>query len=281
MMERTTMTVKKSNPQIEPTADVGVMAEFSRLRATLSETHRQIPQLLQRQRDLERELGASESVELKAQLADTLAERQAAVRKRASAIAAVMELESALLAERGAVEQQRQAYAVRGGQRIRPAMAAGLQRFGRVARRGLWEEGRVLGETLKVQVPSALPTKAVLPLDGSVKAVRPLASEPVTAAVLPAHLSELGQQLDRLDAALNMCNSIRADAELETRHHRLATDRGTAAEFTGVFKVLAPFACMTDGLMFLPGDLIDSSLIGSGMLRRLQIGKRHIQPVAA
>ena len=48
----------------------------------------------------------------------------------------------------------------------------------------------------------------------------------------------------------------------------------------GLYRVLRVFRSQTDGLTFEVGQLIDGSLIGSGMAHRLQQGTRYIEPAS-
>jgi hypothetical protein len=140
-----------------------------------------------------------------------------------------------------------------------------------------WEEGRALAATLRTEVPMPLPVRLTTsPIDGTSRAV-PVRAD--VAVAVDAEAGRLGAQLDKLDSALALCAAIRQGAELEARHHRLSMDRGTAGEHTGLYKVMLAFRCQTDGLEFQPGELVDSTLIGSGMMHRLMMGRRFIQPV--
>ena len=108
---------------------------------------------------------------------------------------------------------------------------------------------------------------------------------PGDAPPLDEEAQQLGEALDRVDGALSLCNAIRQSAVLEDRHSRLATSRSMGAgEYGGLYKVLAPFQCQVDGLEFLPGQLLDGSLISAGdgasvdggaaLYRAFEFGKR-------
>jgi hypothetical protein len=271
MMTKTSKAKVENFPQLEP--DAGVLQEFDRLREILAVTHQRIPALLAQQRDAERALGLNESAEFEQQLADVVRERETAVRRRSAAIAAITELEGPLHAERMAVEVQRQ-------QAAAEAVKAFLTRYGATvgALQQLWEEGRVLSVTLRCEVPMALPVKVTTSVIDGTSRAQPIRAD--VAASVDAASVALGAKLDQLDGALALVNAIRQSRELDSRHHHLALQRGAPVERGGVYRVIQPFSCLADGLPFEAGALIDGSLIGSGMMHRLMVGRRFIQPVA-
>ena len=262
----------KKNNQIEPAAETSVMEPFDRLREVLTGTHAEIPSLLAHERRIAHELGLGESEELHQQLDDVVQQRQAAVRRRSSAVDGIMTLEPALQAERAAVEAQRREYAVQAVEQFQRRYEAAVAQL-----QGLWEEGRILGEALKVQVPMPMPTTVSVSVVDGIPRVAPITTN--IQVVVDAEAVKLGGMIDQLDMALSLIGAIKQTGELEARHHRLSMSRGTANEHSGVFKVLMPFQCQTDGCEFQPGDLIDSTLIGGGMMHRLMTGRRFIQPV--
>ncbi len=126
-----------------------------------------------------------------------------------------------------------------------------------------------------------LPTKVTTsPIDGIARSVPVLTGGPVTVTV-DVEAAKLAAQLDRLDGAISLCNAIRQDREFTSRHHHLSLQRGGAPteQVGSVYRVIAPFPCLTDGLPFAAGTLVNSSSIGSGMAHRLMVGKRFIEPV--
>jgi hypothetical protein len=249
-----------------------VLAEFARLREVLATTHTAIPQLLARQRTISRALGLNETEELRRQLADVVAERESAVRRRSASIAAIVELEPALQTERAAVEQQQREHAVEAVRAFQARYEACVGQL-----QALWEEGRVLASALRSEVPMPLPVRVVTsPVDAVARAQPILADVAVT---VDAEAGKLGSMIDQLDAALGLCNAIRQSADWEARAHRLAVDRGAASGHTGVYRVMLTFRSQVDGLEFEPGTLVDHSLIGSGMMHRLMTGRRYIAPV--
>jgi hypothetical protein len=269
-MMTTSKTTKTDRPAAMPAADAGVMGEFDRLREILARTHTEIPQLLARQRTMERALGLNETEALRKELQGVAAERESAARRRAAAIQAVLDLDAPLQAERAGLERSRQQYATHALAQFRErysACVADLQ--------ALWEAGRALGLALRCEVPMPLPTKVVTSLDGVARGV-PVRADVV--GVVDDEAAQLGAKLDLLDGALAMVNAIRQSQTFDQHHHRLGLLRGAGAEHSGVYRVLQPFQCLTDGLEFLPGQLVDSSLIGAGMAHRLQVGRRHIEP---
>jgi hypothetical protein len=262
----------KNNGALPPETEAGVLQEFDRLREVLATTHSQIPQLLARERAVSRELGLAESAELQRELQGVVNAREAAARRRMAAVSSILALEAALQAERLAVEVERGQYALR-------AVAAFQARYSAAVSvlQGLWEEGRSLGMALRCVVEMPLPTRVVeSPVDGVARGV-PIRSN--VAVTLDEQAARLGAKLDQLDGALAVVNAIRQSREFDSRGHRMGLLRGTASEFNGVYRVIAPFRNLVDGCEFQVGQLIDSSLIGSGMMHRLMTGRRFIEPV--
>ena len=267
-------TSKTTNKTVTQAAEADVMTRFAQLREILAETHAQIPQLLARQRDADRELGLNESAELRKELAHLVTERENAARRRMAAIAAIAELEGPLQAERAAVEAERQRYAVE-------AVNAFQERYSAIvgALQELWEEGRALGMALRCVVEMPMPTYVqTSPVDGIARAMPVRADVAVT---VDDEAARLGAKVDQVDGALALVAAIKQSHDLDLRHHRLDLLRGAGGgEFGGLYRVLRVFRSQTDGLKFEVGQLIDGSLIGSGMAHRLQQGTRYIEPAS-
>ncbi len=264
------MTTKTNKATAPPEA--GVMAQFAQLREILATTHSQIPQLLARQRDADRELGLTESAELRKELAHLVTERENAARRRMAAVAAIAELEGPLQAERAAVEAERQRYAIE-------AVAAFQERYSAIvgALQELWEEGRALGMALRCVVEMPMPTRVVTsPVDGIARAM-PVCSD--VAVPVDDEAARLGAKVDQVDGALALVAAIKQSHDLDSRGHRLGLLRGASSEFNGTYRVIAAFRNSVDGLSFEPGALVDSSLVGPGMMSRLMTGRRFIEPV--
>ena len=182
-----------------------------------------------------------------------------------------MALEEPLKAERAAVDAELRAHAIE-------ATADFSRRYDDAIRslQSLWNEADLLSKALRCAVPTPLLIKLTTsPVDGSTQVVP--ARTGVAVAVEPA-ATKLGEQLDRLDTALGLCNAVRQSHGFDMHRHRLDLLRGTASEHSGVYRVLLTFRNLVDGLEFQPGELIDSSLVGSGMMARLQVGRRHVEP---
>jgi hypothetical protein len=267
-----TKATKTERPVVIPAGDAGVMAQFDALHTVLETTHSTIPALLARQKTLERELGLNESAELQRELQGVVTERENAARRRGAAIAALMELEGPSQGERLAVEVERGQYALR-------VVAAFEARYSAIvgALQQAWEEGRALGMALRAEVRMPLPTRVVTSVvDGVARGV-PIRAD--IAVSVDEQAVTLGARLDRLDGALALVNAVRQSHVFDQRGHRMGLLRGTATEFSGVYRVIAPFRNLVDGCEFQVGQLIDSSLVGPGMMSRLMIGRRHIEPV--
>ena len=152
-------------------AETDALSRFDALRQVLSETHSTIPGLLAKEQSLSRKLGLSESAELKQEFQDVVSARESAVRRRASSMASIVELQPQLEAERAGAERQRQARGV-------IALAEFRQRYDDcvASLQALWNEGRLLSETLKVAVPMAPPMKVTVSVVDSVARVQPILS---------------------------------------------------------------------------------------------------------
>jgi hypothetical protein len=254
-----------------------VMAQFNRLKSALAQTHTEIPNLLAAERSIDYELGLSEARGddadgLKSQLDETERQRQAAIRKRSACVDAILGMEAALQAERVAAEARRQAHAVE-------AVKAFTERYNAAVAnlQALWEEGRLLGETLRTTVPMPLPVRITThPVDGTARA-QPIRAD--IAVTLDVATAKMAARSDALDGALAMIGAIRQSKEIDARHYRLSQERGTASELSGTFRVMLQFRCLLDGLDFMPGELVDHTLIGHGNLQRLTVGRRFVQPV--
>ena len=97
------MSKPREKTPIAELPEADVMARFDAAREILATTHTAIPQLLARQRTLERALGLNESESVKGQLSDVVAERESAARRRAAAIQAVLDLDAAACKPSGPV----------------------------------------------------------------------------------------------------------------------------------------------------------------------------------
>ena len=146
---------------------------------------------------------------------------------------------------------------------------------------GLWEtKGRALGIALRCEVPMPLPVKLMTsPVDGVARAM------PVRSGDAPP-LDEEAQQLgEALDYKMD------GRPEPVQRH---PTERGAGGPAFPAGDISRhgrgrvrrsvrspgwPFQCQVDGLEFLPGQLLDGSLISAGMAHRLMAGRRYIAPL--
>jgi hypothetical protein len=89
-------------------------------------------------------------------------------------------------------------------------------------------------------------------------------------------VAAVADMLNRLDAAFGRCDAIRQAKETDSRHYRLAANRGLVGEQRGVYRVLQKLLCSEDGLPFEPGMLIDRTLMSDGGLYRCQLA-RHVR----
>jgi hypothetical protein len=171
MARRTTMNSKTKN---NAEAEAGVLAQFGQLREVLAETHSTIPRLLAQERSIAHELGLAEARgegadALHKRLEDVIGQRQSAIRRRSASIEAIGELEGPLQAARAAAERERQAHGI-------VALAEFRRRYDDATSnlQALWNEGKLLGEALKVQVPMPMPVKVSVSVVDSVARAQPI-----------------------------------------------------------------------------------------------------------
>jgi hypothetical protein len=261
-------------------APADALNEFGKLRETLTLSHVEIPKLLAAERSLVYELGLAEArgdsnvAQLRSQVEETLRSRHAAVRRRTSALTALLELEPALQHDRAAVEAER--LRIAGG--IAAEFAARWQAAcDRLA--GLRLEAASLSAALRITVETRPPYQAFIHPIRETAELRPLAaSGPPPEAVLPANLTALIARLDGLDGALGRIQAVRQSKQLDARHYDLSRVRGQPSEFPGTFEVTGEFDSLVDGMKFAVGTLVDASLLGPGQLSRLTASRRYLRP---
>jgi hypothetical protein len=240
----------------------GTLETHDRLRSILEQTHTSIPKSLSDERQLTSALGSAEvaggdTTGLRQQLADLNAQRETDVRRRASAADAALDDEPELISARQSVSQSAERFSLGiiadFGQRCSDAVAV-LQR--------LQAEAAALTCALRLQVDAP---------------VLPSAASGVAAPIPPA-AQRIGELLDRLDGAINLCGGIRQSHNRNLIDGRLSENRtGATGQTVGTFLVAKAFVSMLDGLQFEAGTLIDSSLVGSANLRRL-VTSRFVRP---
>jgi hypothetical protein len=271
------MNSSKRSKTEDAAADADVLREYATLRDALAQTHVEIPKLLARERDLNHELGLSEARgdagadDLRRQLVDIVHQRQAAVRRRAASIQGVLDLEASLQADRAAAEAERQRIA--GGI---IAEFSGRWKQACDALSTLRSEAEALARALRVSIATPAPYVPYTHIDGSLR-VRLLTGSEVPVS-LPANLSRIVERLDGLDAALVRVTSIQQSKQLDERHYQIALRRNQPTEFHDTYLVTAAFDCLSDGLPFQTGDLVDGSLLGGGQLGRLLTAQRYLRP---
>jgi hypothetical protein len=228
--------------------------------------------LLAAERSIGHELGLAEargddsddSDELKAQLDETQRQRQAAIRRRVASTDAIVALEPALHERREHAIEAVKAFEIRYNATIQTLQS-------------LWSEAAALSRALKVEISTPLPVKvSTSPIDGTTRAV-PVRSSGTIAPLDPA-TAKLGERADALDGALAMIGAVKQSKEIDARYYRLSQDRGMSGEHNDVYRVLLTFRSW-DGMEFSPGQLVDAGFVGDGMLARLMMGRRQVEPV--
>jgi hypothetical protein len=253
----------------------GGQQEFKRLRECLTATHTEVPQLLQQELDLTRQLGITEvkggdTTGLQKQLDETRMAYESALRRRHAAADAAIGFESQLRAERARIEKQRRDRVAAVAEDFNQRYSAAF-----VALQALWSEGEKLRQMGAV-VSMPIPAHVKYSYDGSTHL------EPIRSNVEPAldaETTRLSKQLDQLDADLSLIGGIRQARDVDTRFYALAVRRKEPTQPRGVFRVLQRSYCLLDGLWFEVGALIDAGLVGGGNLMRLIQSVRHVTPV--
>ena len=272
-------TSKKSNDQPVAAEAQGALAKAEKFASVLRETHHAISRALSEEQRLYGAVGAAEvsggdADVAHARLDTTRRGREADVRRRSAAAEGLLELGAELRSVRAQVEQKRAELA---GE----VVSEFVNRWNSCCRElaSLYNEGAQLSSVLRAKVPTPPPYSATTNIVTGVAEVRlswPLESQSVT---LPPELAAVSTTIDRLDAALALIAGIRQTQQLDERCHALSLQRGTAREFAGAYRVAQMFTCLSDGLNFEAGELVDASLCGPGTLQRLSQSGRFLRPV--
>ena len=271
----------KSRVSDRPTEEAAdSLVNFDQLHKVLTETHVTIPQLLNEERAVTRDLGLAESRadsgaigDLRGRLDDVARQRQATVRKRVASVEGLLQLESALRADRAAVESERE--------RIAGEVARAFgERWQRACQTlsDLRAEALVLGRALRMTVATPAPYVPFMHPIRERPELRPVAGPEPPPVALPAHLTTLVRRLDGLDEALARIGAVKQAKLLDSRHYDLCRVRGTPPEYPGVYLVTGAFDSLIDGMKFDVGELIDSSVVGPGTLARLAVARRYVRP---
>lgn len=99
----------------------------------------------------------------------------------------------------------------------------------------------------------------------------------VDMATLYPAIEQLRAVKERLNAAASLLNGIAMDREHSSRFRARLRNGDVPPLAAELFTVTRQFDCLADGLAFLPGALVDASLMGVGVLRRLSVA-RLIEP---
>jgi hypothetical protein len=263
---------KTTNPE---TPDV--LERFDPLDRALRESHDSIPFALMTERVLAAQIGTAEIAGkdangLRAKLADVAVRREADARKRGAAADAILGLEGELRAAREDLDRRRQGMAAEITREFLARHDTALH-----ALQVLQAEGTALAHILGIPVPMQIPAKITTGWHDGVTRMEP-APPPGATVTLPPDLRALLEECAKVDGAISRCAGIRAGKETDQRFFRIAQGRGQGTEFRGVYRVAREFSCHLDGMPFPVGVLVDASLIGIGMLARLNTS-RSIRPV--
>jgi hypothetical protein len=247
--------------------------------AALRETGVRIPESLAAQRDLSRKLGSleitgSDAAELRNRLAEVIAEREAAVRRRRAAAEGLLELKDAVDKARDGVTQSQPEFA-------NSVIRDFNQRWTDACRAldVLRGEAAALSCALRVPVDCPAPYVATWSVSSARPQVVPVAlAQQVEPTALPPALLMVGGVLDRLAAAAGLIAALVQAADLNSRHLALSRVRaGQQAEMTGTYEVVKAFHIFESN--YAPGQLVDRSVMGGdGMVYRYWIA-RSLQPL--
>lgn len=257
--------MKKNNH--ETTAGDPAMAQFRRYQAALVDTGVRIPQLLQEQRSLRAELGQSEISgadvqEMKERLDAIAAGLESAGRQRGAASDGLLFLADGLREARAIAAQELAgvAQSTVGDFQVRWARAvAELSR--------LHAEAAMLSRALRTNVPTAPPYIASLSADGTRMQVVFSGHIETDAVHLPPQVAAITERIDQFDDAASLCAAVAQAREWDARYVAMQRTRsGSMPVMTGTYVVNKRFTHL--GGEFQPGDLVDQSLMGAGVLHR-------------
>jgi hypothetical protein len=266
-MTTKTRTSENVLPAAVPGAE-GVLANYDKLAAALHETSVSIPECLAEEAQISRDLGAREvaggdAAQLRSKLAAIRERRETAVRKRAAASDGVTKLEGELLGVRRDADEARGRLAGAAVRELQRQWTAAVEVLAR-----LHGEALALQGALHAVVSLPAPYRAVLNLQGAPTLQFAL---PVPSASLPVSMKALTALIDRIDIAAALASAIRTSREADARHYRLSLERRAPAAMPAVYAALRPISHW--GATFDAGDLVDSSLINTSTLYRLQVAR--------
>ena len=200
--------------------------------AVLQSTHVSIPRLLAARIEAQSVLGAAEvsggdTDNPRRQLGHIESSRQAAVRARSAALAALIAQEEELHSARAEVDAARQSHAAAIISNFEGRYAAAI-----AALQTLSAEAAALSSALRTEVPAPIPA-VVAGIDQDARLVRDLGN--AAAPPIDPTAARIGAMLSRLDAAISFSTS-RRDAPQRERNLRVP-DSSRGFDPTGVFEV--------------------------------------------
>ena len=266
-MAKTTNQNQEALPAAVPGAE-GVLANYDRLAAALHEAGSAITTALAEESQVTRDLGAREvaggdAAQLRNKLDAVRARREAAVRRRAAASDGLAKMEGELLDARRDADEARGRLAGAAVRELQERWAAAVETLAR-----LHAEALALQGALHAVVSLPAPYRAVLNLQGAPTLQFAL---PVPPASLPVSMKALTDLIERIDSAAALASAIRTSREADARHYRLSLERRAPAAMPAVYAALRPISHW--GATFDAGDLVDSSLINTSTLYRLQVAR--------
>jgi hypothetical protein len=249
-----------------PAADP-VLGRYRQYAAVLTDTGTAIPKLLQEQRQLRQELGDLEITgadvqRTKERLDAVTGSLVSAARRRTAAAEGLLGMAGDLRTARGAAAQElaQVAQSVTNDFALRWSKACA--ELGRLV-----AEGGALGAALRTQIacpPPYIPTPSA---DGCRMQVSFVGHIPADAVTLPPSIRSITERIDQFDGAGALVSAIAQSRELDARYIALQRSRtGNMPVMSGLFTVIRRFDLW--GAQFEPGQLVDQSLMGAGMMHR-------------
>jgi hypothetical protein len=263
------------------TAAEQVLRDHDRVRAVLIRTHDAIPAALRVRAELqdqlaEAELNGKDTKVLRERRLVTESERLSFVGQRQGAIQALLDGETGLTERRDVLVAEKDQYARKATEAFRVKYDAAV-----LALQTAWATGDELARAMRCDVPMPLPVRATGGPVPTISGIGCPESEPVRLHRVPgpdsapppidAVAARIGATLDRLGTAIDLANGLRAALRMQSQAQMRESLRGWNP--AGAYVVVREFICHTDGLPFLPNQIIDASLLGLVSLQRAVASK--------
>jgi hypothetical protein len=257
-----------------------VLTRFQRFQGVLTDTGSSIPRLLSEQQQLRAQVGrvevergdASELQQLRERL-DTVGNALASAGRQRSAGC------EGLLSISGELREARRAAEVALQQVAQAVINDFGVRWNRVIAElsALHSEAAALTRILRRNVAAVPPYCATVSVDGGRNVVA-FSGQIVEDLPLPERVTAITAHLDRLDSALAAVAAVAQAHELDQRFIALQRVRSASMPMTSaLYRVIRRFDCL--GSQFEVGALINTDILGPGLLNRFWLGKQIVPVV--